>query len=159
MTALRFVTWYVRGIGSKAKKTTGDSPYQGQQQQKLNFKDKSAAWLWLGLQALRITLSCTRSFCCPCLRSWKLLCRGYVRETDCCFESNWSAASSGHLDDSMGTYWLFLLLLFCVGVHGCRRLPLGGILSIRKTPNWLHGLESVTRAYIDPGVRSRRVTF
>lgn len=37
-----------------------------------------------------------------------------------------------------------------LGVQGCCRCALGGILSVFATPNWLNGLEkNVTRAYID----------
>lgn len=39
--------------------------------------------------------------------------------------------------------------VFDVGVDGCCRRPLDGILSIRETPQQLRGFGNVTRAYVD----------
>lgn len=41
------------------------------------------------------------------------------------------------------------VVFFYVGVDGCCRRPLDGILFIRETPQQLRGFENVTRAYVD----------
>lgn len=45
-----------------------------------------------------------------------------------------------HLDDTTGA--IFLSFFFIIGVHGYRIRPLGGILFIHKTPEYLLGLEA-----------------
>lgn len=54
------------------------------------------------------------------------------------------------------TFFSFLFLL-SVGVLGHNRLPFGWNLSLRDTPEWLCGLENVSRASVDGVVNSKRV--
>lgn len=48
---------------------------------------------------------------------------------------------------------------FLRGVHGYSRRPLGGILSVCKTPGRLRGIENVTGAYINIVVSSKWVKY
>lgn len=41
------------------------------------------------------------------------------------------------------------VVVFYVGAHGYPKCPLGGILSVRKNPEWWHGLQNVNRGYTD----------
>lgn len=62
-------------------------------------------------------------------------------------DSNWTPECSGH-NSSMERCFL------SVGVHGYRNCPLGAILSVRKTPERLCGLENV-----DQQLSVKRVKF
>lgn len=60
---------------------------------------------------------------------------------------------------SMETSEVFLLLFSCVGVRSHNALPLSGILSVCEIPEWLRGLENVTKAFILNAVSSKWVKF
>lgn len=58
---------------------------------------------------------------------------------------NWTAGSSGHLDDTTEAVWTHVKFLWRCFNH----LPLDGILSFYETPEGLHELENITSDSID----------